>query len=178
MPVKKKSQVVLAFAFRLPVVIFSAIHFVHLDQYPATDEPLYSVTNVIIQQQCMLLWSLISATIPNMKAFIQSFSLDFGMGMGLDTSQKSSSYPLKNLTIGSAQTRSWRKTNYSKHDGNGGISSSLRPDPHQHKSVVVHHAGGDGSSIASHGSQDLIIRKVVDWHVRSEPSNQDEFPKR
>jgi hypothetical protein len=119
MPLKKKSQVVVAFAFRLPVVIFSALHFVHIRRYPTTDEPLYHVTGVIIQQQYMLLWSLISATIPNLKAFIQSFSLDFGMGMGLDASQKSSSYPLKNLTIGSAKTRDWRKINNSGHDGKG-----------------------------------------------------------
>jgi hypothetical protein len=171
MPLKKKSQVVVAFAFRLPVVVFSAMHYVHLKKYPATDEPLYSVTDAIIQKQCMILWSLISATIPNMKAFIQSFSMDFGMGMGLSTLQKSSSYPMKNLTIGSAQTRDGQKTNNSRHDGeDGGISSSLRPDPYQHKSVIVHHTPGDGSSIGSHGSQDLIIRKVVDWHVRSEPS--------
>jgi hypothetical protein len=175
MPIKKKSQVVAAFAFRLPVIVFSVLHFVRIKRYPATDEPLYCVTDAVIQQQCMLLWSLVSATIPNMKAFLQSFSLDFGMGMGLDTSQKSSSYPLKNLTIGSARTRHWRKTESSTHNNGEGISSALRPDPYQHKSVVVHHATGDESSIASHGSQDLIIRKVVDWHVLSEPSREDEI---
>jgi hypothetical protein len=170
MPLKKKSQVVVAFAFRLPVIIFSTIHFIHLEQFPMTAEPLYSVTDVVVQQQCMLLWSLVSATIPNMKAFIQSFSMDFGMGLGLNTIQKNSSYPMNNLTIGSAHTRHGRETNDSRVDGDGGISSGLRPDPYQHKSVILHHTAGDTVSIGSHGSQDLIIRKVVDWHVHSEPS--------
>jgi hypothetical protein len=175
MPIKKKSQVVAAFAFRLPVIVFSVVHYVRIKRYPTTDEPLYTVTDAVIQQQCMLLWSIVSTTIPNMKAFLQSFSMDFGMGMGLDTSQKSSSYPLKNLTIGSARTRYWQKTDNSRPDDGTAMSSSLRPDPHQHKSVVVHHTTGDANSIASHGSQDLIIRKVVDWHVLSEPSREDEF---
>jgi hypothetical protein len=171
MPLKKKSQVVVAFAIRLPVIVFSTIHYIQLKRYPTTDEPLYSVTNAVVQQQCMVLWSLVSATIPNMKAFIQSFSMDFGQGLGLNTMQKSSSYPMNNLTIGSAHTRHGRKTNGSGNDGDEGISSGLRLDPYQHKSVVLHHAAGDASSIGSHGSQDLIIRKVVDWHVHSEPSN-------
>jgi hypothetical protein len=174
MPFKRKSQVVVAFAFRLPLVVFSALHFVHIKRYPTTDEPLYYVTGAIIQQQCMLLWSLISATIPNLKAFIQSFSLDFGMGMGLDTSQKSSSHPLENLTVGFAQTGTWRKIRNPGHDGRGTISSNLRPDAHQNRSVVFHHVAGDGDSFTSNGSQDRITRKVVDWHVRSEPSKESD----
>jgi hypothetical protein len=110
-----------------------------------------------------------------MKAFLRSFSLHFGMGMGIDTSQKSSSYPLKNLAVGSARTRHWRKTDSSRHDDEEGLSSILRPDTFQHESVIVHHAAGNGNSIASHGSQDLIIRKMVDWHVLSEPSGKDKI---
>ncbi|KAF2689937.1 hypothetical protein K458DRAFT_474325 [Lentithecium fluviatile CBS 122367] len=176
MPVKKKVQVVIAFSFRLPVVIFSALHFTHLEQYPTATEPLYSITGALLMQQAMLLWSLISATIPNLKAFMKSFSLDFGLGLTFGTSQqKSSDYPLQNLTIGSAQTRPWRRTPTTTHDDGGGMSTSLRPDPHRHKSTVVHTAE-DGASVGSHGSQDLIIRKVVDWHVRSESSDRDEIP--
>jgi len=176
MPTKKKIQVVIAFAFRLPIVILSALHFVRLTKYPAATQPLYSVTNTLVYQQAMLLWSLISATIPNLKAFMKSFSLDFGLGLAFSKSQKSSDYQLHNLTIGSAQTRGWRKANdhSTRNDDihGDGISSGLRPDPHQHNTTVVHPTG-DSASIGSHGSQDLIIRKVVDWHVRSESSDQD-----
>jgi hypothetical protein len=173
MPIKKKVQVVVAFAFRLPVIALSVLHYVRLISYVNAAEPLYSITDALVYQQAMLLWSLVAATIPNLKAFMKSFSLDFGLSP-FGKSQKSSDYPLHNLTIGSERTRGWRRTNdeTTRDDdrGSGGISSGLRPDPHQHNTTVVHPAG-DAASVESHGSQDLIIRKVVDWHVRSDSTD-------
>jgi hypothetical protein len=169
MPFRKKAQVVIAFSFRLPVVVFSALHLINLERYPTSTEPLYAVTDTVVWQEIMLFLSLLSATIPNLKAFMRSFSLDFGLGLTFGTSQqKSSDYPLQNLTIGSAQTRGWRKQKDALETRDSvGLSSGLRPDPHANTSTVVHTAA-DGASIESHGSQDLIIRKVVDWHVHSE----------
>lgn len=63
----------------------------------------------------------------------------------------------------------------------GDMSSSLRPDPHMHQTTVIHASTGgnnnnneDGGSIGSHGSQDLIIRKEVKWHVQSESTDRVE----
>lgn len=174
MPFKVKCQVILAFGLRFPVIIFSAMHFDSIARFPTAEEPLFTVTNALLYQQAMMLWSLISATIPNTKAFVKSFSTDFGLAMGLEI-QTARDYPLQNLTIGSARTRSSRKGNQSiKYDDDrvpinkeDELDSVLRPDVHQHRTTVVH-AVSDGGSIGSHGSQDLIIRKEVKWQVRTE----------
>jgi hypothetical protein len=179
MSLKKKTQVAIAFAFRIPIVIFSVLHFIHLAQYPIAPQPLYSVTEPLIDQQAMLLWSLISATIPNLKTFMLSFSLDFGQGVTFGNQTKSSDHASHIVTIGSAESKGLPKTNRSASWADStlsdGLSSSLRPDPHQHNTTVVHSAG-EKASIGSFGSQDLNIKKVVDWHVRSESNDYNDVP--
>src|SRR5207249_1116202 len=120
-------------------IVFSTLHLDSLTKYPTAAEPLFAVTSALMYQQAMVLWSLISATIPNTKSFMKSFSTDFGLAMGLGT-QTAKDYPLNNLTIGSARTRGSRKANSSMRDDDEDrctinereeVESTLRPDEHQ-----------------------------------------------
>ncbi|KAF2639092.1 hypothetical protein P280DRAFT_550562 [Massarina eburnea CBS 473.64] len=176
MPFRRKAQVVAAFSFRLPIIAVSITHYFSIQNSWSSVEPLYAITNPLIIQQAMLCWSLISATIPNLKAFMQSFSTEWGLGMSLGTSTgQSSDHPLQtfNLTIGSARTKGINNGLLSMYSDDAGLSTGLRPDPHLHSATVVHtgdnvNAAEDRASIASHGSQEWIIRKSVSWQVNSD----------
>ncbi|KAF6530300.1 hypothetical protein HZS61_001612 [Fusarium oxysporum f. sp. conglutinans] len=72
----RKCQVVTAFSFRIPLIAISSVHLAYSQTYPSSLEPQFAVTNTLICQQVMIAWSLISATTPNLKNFLKSFSID------------------------------------------------------------------------------------------------------
>lgn len=166
MGVGAKTQVIFAFAFRLPLVALSALHLSYMAHLAASDEPLLAVVSPLVVQQAMLTWSLVSATIPNMKRFMKSFDMDFGMGVprsdGIQISTDSpapcaaarppsSSYPL--------QTRKNQRDS---------SRLALRPDSVQYKASAEAQDVGladEGSSLSKTGSQEMIIRKDVQWKV-------------
>ncbi|KAG9249698.1 uncharacterized protein F5Z01DRAFT_678480 [Emericellopsis atlantica] len=84
MSFKRNCQVVLAFSFRLPLIILSAIHYVHVTRYPPSAEPQFAATNSILSLQVMVLWSFISATLPNLKNFMKPFSIGMGLPVTFD----------------------------------------------------------------------------------------------
>lgn len=109
MKVKYKAQVILAFSFRLLMIALSILHLrslailsqVNNSPSSATDSPLYL--------QAMLAWSLISATIPNMRGFIKSFGTSFGMPAASTRSDYQNGYALVPLTGTSAASRTIRR---------------------------------------------------------------------
>lgn len=74
-----KLQVLFAFAFHLPLVALSALNLVYVAQLRINGAPHLAVASPMAVQQAMLTWSLVSATIPNMKRFMKSFDMDFGV---------------------------------------------------------------------------------------------------
>jgi hypothetical protein len=99
MTFKQKSQVLLAFSFRIPLIAISSLHLVYFKPFPTSQEPQFAVTNVVLLQQAMVIWSLISATIPNMKNFMKSFSMHFSFPLGWgSTARGFDGYPLQSLT--------------------------------------------------------------------------------
>lgn len=68
-----KCQVVLAFAFRLPLIALAAVRLHYVDRYTTADNAGLAQTPIVILQQVYMAWSIISATIPNIKAFVRSF---------------------------------------------------------------------------------------------------------
>ncbi|KAL7758360.1 hypothetical protein ACKLNR_012887 [Fusarium oxysporum f. sp. zingiberi] len=68
----RKCQVVMAFSFRIPLIALSAVHLAYTATYPASLEPQFAVTKALLCQQIMVAWSLISATVPNLKNFLKS----------------------------------------------------------------------------------------------------------
>ncbi|KAG6365773.1 hypothetical protein INS49_007384 [Diaporthe citri] len=67
-----KFQVFLAFAFRLPLIALSVAHLSLFEQYIKSASPLFEISGSLLLQQVTLTYSLISATIPNLKSFMKS----------------------------------------------------------------------------------------------------------
>ncbi|CRK31779.1 hypothetical protein BN1708_005579 [Verticillium longisporum] len=108
MSFERKCQVVLAFTFRLPLIALSAFHLSYFDKYLESDEPQFAVNSSLLFQQTMILWSLISATAPNLKNFMKSFCIGMGLPVAFDISGYGSSnlYAMRSLKNKSQATSS------------------------------------------------------------------------
>lgn len=185
-----KFQVFLAFAFRLPLIAFSTAHLSLFNQYTRSTSPLFDISGSLLLQQIMLTYSLISATIPNLKSFMKSFSTGLGVSFGFmdnDLGASSQTYALQTFTNHSGRRRNKSPEDIPTgniHDGEndllGGQQPRLRPGSIQHD-VVIHHspdgtsdrgssATEDGRDVSRCGSRDMIIRKEVQWNVYHEPA--------
>ncbi|KAF1991535.1 hypothetical protein K402DRAFT_388936 [Aulographum hederae CBS 113979] len=74
MSLSHKARVVLAFLFRAPSIPFALLFLTTYTRAIHTGATGTSLVAPIIWQQAELCWSLISATVPCMRAFIRSFS--------------------------------------------------------------------------------------------------------
>lgn len=182
MSLKRKIEVILAFSFRLPLLILSALHYTQVTKYQASAEPQFAASNSAIYLQVMVLWSFTSATIPNLRNFMKSFSI----GMGLPVTFSISGYGSGSIYAMHALSKNKNKTAGSEPKGaNGGVNSIMasrshpgegsgawRPDATSRTKTTVQRSeneddasyGGDGRN----GSQELIIKKAVDWTVTYE----------
>ncbi|EHK18605.1 uncharacterized protein TRIVIDRAFT_78137 [Trichoderma virens Gv29-8] len=183
MSFSRKFQVALAFSFRLPLIAFSALHLAYFSKYPTSPEPQFAVTNSLLFQQTMIVWSLISATVPNMKNFLKSFSIGLGFPLAFDSSVYASSnaYPLRSLenSRSKATSAAGASTSVWVHDHSDGEARgrphSWRPDhiPDQ-TTAKAYHFGRDSRENLSEeersrtGSRDMIITKEVAWKVTHE----------
>ncbi|ROW12262.1 hypothetical protein VMCG_00384 [Cytospora schulzeri] len=178
MPFGLKFQVVAAFAFRAPLVIFSALHLASIRNYQGSTEPQFAITTALLFQQAMVAWSLISATIPNLGSFIKSFSMGLGVPMGLERNGTSlhSAYALQ--TIGGSAVGGRPRETCSEGAANSDVEDerdghdTLRPDNAQYRASIVHsacvHDKTARRSLSRSGSRELIIRKEVEWDVSHE----------
>lgn len=182
MSLPRKCQVVLAFSFRLLLVILSGLHLKYFSDYTTSPEPQFAITNALLLQQVTIVWSIISATIPNLKNFLKSFSLGMGFPVAFDISGYGSShaYALQNMSHGrskitASQAVGAASSAVSRNDDRcRDRPGAWRPDETGHQSTVVHqgHRGTQGSEeedkISRHGSQEMIINKEVVWNVTYE----------
>ncbi|KIW14959.1 hypothetical protein PV08_07746 [Exophiala spinifera] len=161
-----KCQVVLAFSFRLPLVALSVLHLKFISEYTTSRNPGVAFVTALVLQQVQLCWSLISATIPNLKSFVKSFSSGFGIQLDPSISQaygsggrsrRHSGYELGSFGKGNSKNRSAdRSANDTEEPGTS--PQDMRNDS----------KAGDQESVDSTGSQDHIIRKDVQWTIRYE----------
>lgn len=186
-----KFKVFLAFAFRLPLVYLSAAHLQLFRDYWQSSQPQFAISGSLILQQVMLTYSLISATIPNLKSFMKSFSVGMGVSIGFIRSgldDSSNAYPIQSFQPHSRSTgnRSQRRrgddvTLTTLDAGNESEGHELRPifRPDQVQHEVTIKGSSDGKSagtaeeeraVSRSGSQDMIIKKEVVWNVYHEPS--------
>jgi hypothetical protein len=184
MSLKRKVEVILAFSFRLPLIVLSILHYTQIVKYQTSTEPQFAASDSVLYLQVMVLWSFISATIPNLRNFMKSFSI----GMGLPVTFSISGYGSGNMYAMHAMSKNKSKAEGSALRGtNGGVGSSSvtasqsrpgegsgawRPDTTSRTKTTVQRSenrddisdGGDGRN----GSQELIINKAVDWTVTYE----------
>lgn len=173
MKFKQKFQVILAFGFRLPMIALSLYHLHTVLYYHNSNNPQLAVTQSLLLLQAMLIWSLVSATIPNMRGFMKAFNSNFGMG-AVQAHGGQNAYPLRTIggsatANGQIDTRVSRRHRQSHIDSRP--TSTFRPDNIQHITAIYHADGGsdvtadDEQSVSRMGSHEMIIKKDVQWSV-------------
>ena len=146
----------------------AALHLHYVSRYAHSSIPGRALVPVLVLQQVELCWSLISATIPNLKAFVKHFSSGFGLNIDLDANTRYGprGYGKDGYELGSRGKRSRNVTALSSHKSHGSVSDfEIRPAPAKPERPTKEREDG---SIESHGSQSNIIRKDIRWEVRFE----------
>jgi hypothetical protein len=177
----------MAFSFRIPLIALSAVHLAYSATNPDSTEPQFAVTKALLCQQIMVAWSLISATVPNLKNFLKSFSIRMGFPVSLDLSMSGSSnvYALRSLRNNrSGVTSSAAVTTAVKSTSDSAARSqphSWRPDQVSSQTTAARDSGSNSRDDISEegrnsraGSQEMIINKAVTWKVTYE-DNQYPF---
>lgn len=186
MSAQMKVQVAFAFGFRVTLIPLSLLYLSFFSAYPSADEPAFYIVESLLFQQALLTASLITATVPNLKAFMKSFDMGFGL-MAEACVAGPRAYALRTIggsaSLGTAGSRGG--------GGGGALSTSatgrsrastsavaaaprqrpLRPDGVQTETVVSASdtSAYDGPDLTRTGSQDMIITKEVEWRVRHDP---------
>ncbi|KAH7194966.1 hypothetical protein DER44DRAFT_844475 [Fusarium oxysporum] len=176
----RKCQVVMAFSFRIPLIALSAVHLAYTATNPASLEPQFAVTKALLCQQIMVAWSLISATVPNLKNFLKSFSMGMGFpaSFNLSISRSSNVYALQSLgNNSSGVTSSAAMATAVKSTFDSAAHSqphSWRPDEASTQTTTSRDTGSNSWDHISEegrnsraGSQEMIINKEVTWKVTS-----------
>ncbi|KAJ4561944.1 hypothetical protein HRR79_006813 [Exophiala dermatitidis] len=186
-----KSQVVLAFAFRLPyvpghgsflyrgstsdkrsrVAALSIVHLKFISEYAGSSNPGVAMATVLVIQQVQLCWTLIAATVPNLKSFVKSFSSGFGIQLDPDSTRAYSSgrYAGSNqYEMGSVNANAGSKSRSANRSYNDVETQTHMPHQEPDDSTDSKPTTRDQASIDSAGSQDHIIRKDVQWNIHYE----------
>lgn len=190
-----KVQVAVAFGFRLPIIAFAAVHLHYVSKYSSSTNVSRAIIPALVYQQYELSWSLLSATIPTLKSFMRSFNSGFGMEIDMDahSGYKSEAFHNGAYPLGSIQRSTGRvdtTTSISdKREYQGGVKRrgsahfQNRPARSVRSARTVGVSGPKdpdtnffpaeprdvrGGSITSDGSQDMIIKREVEWSVSYE----------
>ena len=138
-----------------------ALCVVHLNvwtSYTKGAPSTFSIVPTLIWQQALLTTSLLTATIPNMKAFLQSLSASWGGAQFGYTTKAYGNGTFEMHNVGSTVPPTSQDATNATHSGRSlpgfktHITTSGRPV-------------GDRSSLGSGDSQDLIIRKETVFTV-------------
>lgn len=181
MSVQLKLQVISVFAFRLPLLPLSILALQNWNKSLHSINPGVDRAYPIIYQQSQLCFSLIAGTVPCLKSFIRSFDTGSGVKVGYTSNAygsggygKGESYRMRSLN-----------TNGSTLKTQNGEDGDIKVDT-RHFNPGHEHRRGRGNSTtmittlassskkateedtASHGSQELFIRRDVQWEVRTE----------
>ncbi|OCK78851.1 hypothetical protein K432DRAFT_383549 [Lepidopterella palustris CBS 459.81] len=166
-----KARVFIAFLFRLPVAAFALTFLLKFNNSLTSTNPGVAIASALTWQQAELSYSLISATIPCLKSFIQSFDTSFGHGQ--DTSivhygnGSSGGQASHRATIKMTSLKTGRSMNASQ--SRGSFDGPLRPDKMKNSTTIYANGevrSADRSSVSSKaGSQEMIIRRDVQFDV-------------
>jgi hypothetical protein len=182
MSVKLKLQVISVFAFRLPLLPLAALGLTSFNKSLSSANPGVDRTPAIVYQQSQLCFSLLAATVPCLKSFIRSFDTGSGVKVqytsnGYDSNgyRRGESYRMESMSGHGSALRS-------RNDDKGDIKVTSRPFPkegHGHgrsratstskvSTIAYSVERPKEEDAASHGSQELFIRRDVQWEVHSE----------
>ncbi|KAH7128600.1 hypothetical protein B0J11DRAFT_274837 [Dendryphion nanum] len=182
MSVLLKAQVIAVFAVRLPLIPVSILALLRFNRSLYHSNPGVARSSAIILQQAQLCYSLIAGTIPCLKSFIRSFDTGSGVkaavisnAYGSSGHSNNESYRMHNLSSNGSASRS-------RDEDPGDLKVNNRPFP-QEKGRQGRRRPKSTTSVTalsyqnpqSHkprdeddGSQELFIRRDVQWEVHSE----------
>ncbi|EDN99057.1 hypothetical protein SS1G_13917 [Sclerotinia sclerotiorum 1980 UF-70] len=178
-----KTIVVVAFGFRLPMIIAISYRLATFDINGLTKNPMFLEDEFIIWTQTELNYSVISAIIPSLRPFVKNLSTYYGQELGGRsgyTLENSENYQLSNL--GSVLRKDTQQQE-------GRVREDVDPDdykfriwaneegrgPKKHKNIgegssrLWKESGGeaaDGLSVGSSDSQRMIIKKDTTWTIQ------------
>lgn len=190
-----KMQVLGVFAFRLPLVALAGLFYSSWTSSLQSENPGVARTTALTYQQWQLCLSLIAATIPCIKSFIQSFDTGSGQKAGFGYSSSSGAYGYMSSVHHSAAqvdeygesyrlSRIERKQNESRRPRHGGNHDGVVSGKSRASSANAYHATDDGGADlerrstqesdrkSEQSTRELVIRKEVQFVVKREPAKK------
>ncbi|KAH7071991.1 hypothetical protein BKA63DRAFT_544444 [Paraphoma chrysanthemicola] len=167
MDIRNKLQVFAVFGFRLPLVALAGLFVKTWERSLASGNPGVHRTPAIIYQQAELCGSLIAATIPCVKGFIQSFDTGSGVKAGIGSSndyssgrtgsrprREAESYQLSSFTRSKGDaSRSTSRTRLKDDDGT--IRANVRPFKASRSVTALRRKKGIRDTVAGADEQDI-----------------------
>ena len=151
----------------------SIIHLKYISDYTTSKNPGIALVSALVLQQVELCWSLISATVPNLKSFVKSFSSGFGIQLDPTLTQGAYGSGRYKGTNGYEMGSVPGKGDSKSRSGNRSYNEIEHQDPIPQQPQDDDKIRRDQESIDSAGSQDHIIRKDVHWDIHYETTERD-----
>ncbi|KAJ6267232.1 hypothetical protein PSV08DRAFT_380835 [Bipolaris maydis] len=190
MSISFKLQVLGVFGLRLHLLVLTTLFFLSWRKAMHSENPGVERVGALELQQCQVCASLLTSTIPCLKSFIQSFDTGSGVKPGFGYSSKSSGKYGHDYTICHSASQSARHEVYdmlvlmttrtggsispeSRHEREGIVRAEER------LSIVEEDAVTGNKSIdlerrsSQRSTEQLFIRKDVEWTVKNEPARTD-----
>ena len=183
-----KAIVIAAFGFRLPLILLIVLRLSTFNAGPALTRD-FTITEdlYLVWTETQLNYSLVSATIPIFRPFINSLSTNYGIGGAKEYSgsvSQQANTPIKLNTLSSdgkakSKRRSYLSGSNSEpfavnpsgntfvtayHPDRGSGKDSCGPAP-EDRIGAARVRDRDAESVGSDDSQRMIIRKNVEWSV-------------
>ncbi|KAK0246632.1 hypothetical protein LTS09_018226, partial [Friedmanniomyces endolithicus] len=184
-----KVVVVAAFGFRLGMIIIVGLRLASFNEKGFATNPTLLQAQFIVWTSTELNYSLVSATIPIVRPFVNNLSTNYGGGQGSGSNNHTSRSGGNYVRAGegmsdngtfemSSMPRSKRQRNSDLQGLNGHVYGvrcyGVQGGGQQPGTVGNGHAlktvNGDTTSVGSNDSEKMIIRKDVTWHVGTDSS--------
>jgi hypothetical protein len=191
MPMKLKGIVVGAFLMRLLIIIPTAFKLALLRRDLPSSDATFTTTGVVVATQVTMHYTVMAATFPCMRAFLQAFNSGMGATTGLTTAavydseayakgskpgtnKGNASYALESVDRDVENTRATKSASFRPDQGHTTTTTitSVGDQPQQSERERQlqdrQNRSTSQGSLDSDESKQPIIKKTLEWEVRHE----------
>ncbi|KAK3066516.1 hypothetical protein LTR53_017104 [Teratosphaeriaceae sp. CCFEE 6253] len=184
-----KVIVIAAFGFRLGMIVIIGLRLASFDEAGFAADPTLFQAQFIAWTSTELNYSLVSATIPIIRPFVNNLSTNYGGGKGSGSNGsgygggrsarnyiRTGETPKGNEEFEMGSTQQSRRRHDSDLQGLEGhnygvqVHAGGREPGSVEGGTALKRVNGDATSVESNDSQELIIRKDVTWRVEQDGS--------
>ena len=178
---KRRVLVTILFVPRVLVIAATVVQLVVMQPYLRSSDRTWTETAPSVWNQVMMNLSVIFACLPSLQRFLVKLqpnmtSMKIPESVELGSTSKygmnSRNFPSQYNGSRSYQLRSGKGDTSQNRDPTQKFADTLRPDFGEGFTTIQHDIAEkdpkDGSSIETHGSQDMIIRKDVQYDIHYE----------